>query len=155
MFERYTDEARRVIFAAHQEATRLASNAIDTQHLLAGVLREVGRPAARALRNLDVPVQKILDDIAARVPRREAPPESVDLPLTRGSRDALSYAAEEADRMKSRSVGPEHILLGLLREANGEASWILVDNGVMLETLREEIGRLRRVHGEARGGAKE
>jgi hypothetical protein len=40
MFERYTAKARRVIFMARYEVSQFGASAIETEHLLLGILRE-------------------------------------------------------------------------------------------------------------------
>ena len=41
MFERYTEQARRVLFFARYEASQLGSMSIETEHLLLGLIREL------------------------------------------------------------------------------------------------------------------
>jgi len=137
MFERYTEVARRVIFFARYEASQFGSPYIECEHLLLGMLREptplreqLGEEARWAIR-------KAIED---RLPRQAETPTSVDLPLSHASKRALAYAAEEAERMKHGHIGPEHLLLGLLREeANGIGS-LLQPYGIRIEDQREKGG---------------
>ena len=50
MFERYTEQARRVVFFARYEASVCGGDAIDSGHLLLGLLREGQGLAGRILR---------------------------------------------------------------------------------------------------------
>lgn len=53
--------------------------------------------------------------------------------------DVLTYSKEEANRLNSRSIGPEHLLLGLLRQGNGKAIDILNRLGVDMHKLKQRI----------------
>src|SRR5215510_2024421 len=98
MFERYTERARRVVFFARYEASQFGSVAIETEHLLLGLLREDRHLTNRLLRN--TPVDDIRKEIESKTTIREKVPTSIDLPLTNECKRILSYSAEEAERLK-------------------------------------------------------
>jgi Clp amino terminal domain, pathogenicity island component len=54
----------------------------------------------------------------------------------------LGLAREEADRVGHRYVGPEHLLLGVLRDGSSGAARVLRAHGVDLEAARAAMGRL-------------
>ncbi len=66
---------------------------------------------------------------------------SVDLPVSHESKRVLAYAAEETGRLNHKSIGPEHLLLGLLREEASLAARVLGEHGLKLSQVREEIAR--------------
>jgi ATP-dependent Clp protease ATP-binding subunit ClpC len=74
------------------------------------------------------------------VPREKLPP-GVDLPLSREAKRVLNYAAEESERVGHRTIGTEHLLLGLLREQHSYAAELLRDQGLHLHLVREELMR--------------
>jgi ATP-dependent Clp protease ATP-binding subunit ClpC len=78
MFERYTEKARRVIFFARYEASQFGSQAIETEHLLLGLLRE---DKALAHRFLPAKTEDIYRTIETATIKREKVSTSVDLPL--------------------------------------------------------------------------
>ena len=136
MFERYTEKARRVIFFARYEASQYGSAVIDTEHLLLGILREDKQltrmlPAGAG--------ESIRAQIDARTLVRQKISTSVDLPLSNASKRVLTYGAEEAERLNHRHIGPEHLMLGLLREKGCLAADILQPFGVGLEDLRKKF----------------
>ena len=133
MFERYTEKARRVIFFSRYEAAQLSSAIIDTEHLLLGILRET--TSVTRLLPSGAP-QAIRAQIEARSPGAPKIPTSVDLPLSDAAKRVLAYAAEEAERLKHRHIGSEHLFLGLLREKGSVAAQLLEPFGVKLEQLR-------------------
>ncbi len=139
MFEKYTEKARRVIFFARYEASQLGSRMIETEHILLGLLREDKALANRFLPRTDAAVDSIRKQIEGRTVVHDKVSTSVELPLSDESKRVLTYAAEEADRLLSRDIGTEHILLGLLREDKSVAAAILHEKGLRLSRVREEL----------------
>lgn len=135
MFEKYTEKARRVIFFARYEASQFGQTMIDTPCLLLGILREDKQLANRVLGN-HAAFDHIRKSITALYPPTdEKIATSVDLPLSRGSKRALAYAAEEAELLGHDHIGTRHLLLGLLRQ-NGPEVAFLNAYGVDLEKVR-------------------
>ncbi|MGC9291924.1 MAG: ATP-dependent Clp protease ATP-binding subunit [Acidobacteriaceae bacterium] len=140
MFERYTEKARRVIFFARYEASQFGSPYIETEHLLLGLLREDKALSNRFLRS-HTSVESIRKQIENHTTIREKVSTSVDLPLSNECKRVLAYAAEEAERLSNKHIGTEHLLLGLLREEKCFASEILLERGLRLSTVRDELAR--------------
>src|ERR1700733_12471492 len=138
MFERYTEKARRVIFFARYEASQFGSPYIETEHLLLGILREEKALTNRFLGS-HASVESIFKQIQEHTVVREKFPTSVDLPLSNESKRVLAYAAEESERLRQKVIGPEHLLLGLLREQKCFAAAILEERGVKLNQVRSEL----------------
>jgi ATP-dependent Clp protease ATP-binding subunit ClpC len=137
VFERYTEPARRVLFFARYEASQLGSLSIESDHLLLGLIREPKGIAARVLNAL--PLERIRSDIEQRTVFREKVPTSVEIPFSAEVKRMLSLGAEEADRFPHSHIGPEHLLLGLLREKGSLAAETLAQHGVQLESARQKI----------------
>lgn len=133
MFERYTEQARRVIFFARYEASQYGSPFIESEHLLLGLLR-VDKVIHRLLG--PTPVEVLRGEIEARTTKEAKTPTAVDLPLSNESKRTLAYAAEEADRLQDRHIGSEHLLLGLLREKGSLAAKLLGSHRVTTDSAR-------------------
>ncbi|MGH9682613.1 MAG: ATP-dependent Clp protease ATP-binding subunit [Candidatus Acidiferrales bacterium] len=140
MFERYTEKARRVIFFARYEASQYGSPYIETEHLLLGLLREDKALANRFLRSHGS-IESIRKEIEARITVRERISTSVEVPLSQECKRILNFAAEEAERLGHKHVGTEHLLLGVLREEKSFGAEILLERGLRLSTVREELSR--------------
>ena len=138
MFERYTEKARRTIFFARYEASQYGGSYIETEHLLLGLLRE-----DKALANRFLPsaaqIDSIRNQIEAQTPIREKASAAVDLPLSHKSKRVLAYGAEEAERMGHKHIGTAHLLLGLLREEESFAAQLLREQGLTLDSAREQV----------------
>ena len=64
---------------------------------------------------------------------------SIDLPLSPQSKRVLAYSAEEAERLKHKHVGLEHLVLGLLREEASVGAQILREHGISAADVRAKI----------------
>jgi len=62
--------------------------------------------------------------------------------FTSRARQVVVLATEEARRRGHESVGPEHLLMGILRDSDGMAVKVLERLQVAPETLRAEIERV-------------
>jgi uncharacterized protein (TIGR02246 family) len=140
MFERYTEKARRVIFFARYEASQYGSHTIETEHLLLGLFRE-DHVLARKFLHERGGIQSIRDAIESQITRGERISTSVEVPLSAECKRILSYAAEEAERLGTKHVATEHLLLGLLREDGTLAARLLQERGLALDWLRVELNR--------------
>ena len=139
MFERYTERARRVIFFARYEASQLGSSAIETEHLLLGLIREGKGLTSRLFGKSHLAMEQIRKEVEGRSPYREKVSTSIEIPLSLESKRVLGHAAEEAERMLHNYIGTEHILLGLMREERSVAAAILSEKGMRLASVREDI----------------
>jgi ATP-dependent Clp protease ATP-binding subunit ClpC len=136
MFERYDEPARRTLFFARFEASRLGMPAIETEHLLLGLMREPRGPAGRLL--LTLPLADIRKELeTGRTSEKIS--TSVEIPFSAETKRVLQHACDEADDLSHRHIGPEHLLLGLLRESGSRPANALARYGMGLEGAREQI----------------
>ncbi len=139
MFERYTERARRVLFFARYEASQLGSISIETEHLLLGLIREGKGLTSRIFARSHLSLEAIRKEIEGRTVFREKVSTSVEIPFSAETKRVLQFAAEEADRLLHNYIGTEHLLLGILREERSVAATILMEKGMRLNTVREDI----------------
>lgn len=140
MFERYTEKARRVIFFARYEASQYGSPYIETEHLLLGLFRE-DHALARKILSEKGGAQSLREEIESQITRGERISTSVEVPLSAECKRILNMAAEEAERLGSKSVGTEHLLLGILREKDCLAARLLRERRLTVELLRADLNR--------------
>ena len=139
MYERFTDRARKVMQLANQEAQRFNHEYIGTEHILLGLVKEGSGVAANVLKNLDIDLRKIRLEVEKIV---QSGPDMVTmgkLPQTPRAKKVIEYSIEEARNLNHNYVGTEHLLLGLLREQEGVAAQVLMNLGLKLEEVREEV----------------
>jgi ATP-dependent Clp protease ATP-binding subunit ClpC len=143
---------------ANQEAQRFNHEYIGTEHILLGLVKEGSGVGANVLKNLDVDLRKVRLEVEKLV---KPGPEMVTmgkLPQTPRAKKVIEYAIEEARNLNHNYVGTEHLLLGLLREHDGVAAQVLMNLGLKLEEVREEVlnllgaGQEQGEQGESSGG---
>jgi len=139
MFERFTDRARKVMALANQEAQRFNHEYIGTEHILLGLVKEGSGVGATVLKNLDIDIKKLRIEIEKQVPNGPDMVTMGKLPQTPRAKKVIEYAIEEARSLNHNYVGTEHILLGLLRESEGIAAQVLMNLGLKLEDVRQEV----------------
>ncbi|MEO2089017.1 MAG: Clp protease N-terminal domain-containing protein, partial [Gemmataceae bacterium] len=141
MYERFTDRARKVMQLANQEAQRFNHEYIGTEHILLGLVKEGSGVAANVLKNLDVDLRKIRLEVERIVQHGQGGDQVVmgRLPHTPRAKKVIEYSIEEARNLNHSYVGTEHLLLGLLREQEGVAAQVLMNLGLKLEDVREEV----------------
>jgi len=142
MFERYTERARRVLFFARYEASQLGNTSIETEHLLLGLIREGKGLTSLIFGRSHVSLEDVRRELESRNVFREKLATSVEIPFSAGTTRVLHYAAEEAERLLHNYIGTEHLLLGILREERSVAASILMEKGMRLNSVREDIVQL-------------
>ncbi|AMV27975.1 Negative regulator of genetic competence ClpC/MecB [Gemmata sp. SH-PL17] len=156
MYERFTDRARKVMQLANQEAQRFNHEYIGTEHVLLGLVKEGSGVAANVLKNLDIDLRKIRLEVEKIVQHGPGGEQVVmgRLPHTPRAKKVIEYSIEEARNLNHNYVGTEHLLLGLLREQEGVAAQVLMNLGLKLEDVREEVLNLlgHNMPNESEGG---
>jgi len=139
MFNRFTERARKVIILAKEEARRFNHDYIGTEHILLGLIREGEGVAAAVLQKLEVSLENIRLEIEKLVQPGPTTQIIGDIPFTPRAKKALELAAEEARSLGHNYIGTEHLLLGLIREGEGIASQVLLNLGMDLNSVRNEV----------------
>jgi ATP-dependent Clp protease ATP-binding subunit ClpC len=111
---------------AQEEARTLRHNYIGTEHILLGLLRQPESLAASVLESLEITLERTRTQVARHVGSSEEV-SSGQIPFTPRAKKVLEYALREALSLGHNHIGPEHILLGLIREDDGVAAQILVE----------------------------
>ncbi|MGL6283451.1 MAG: Clp protease N-terminal domain-containing protein, partial [Microcoleaceae cyanobacterium] len=155
MFERFTEQAIKVIMLAQEEARRLGHNFVGTEQLLLGLIGEGTGVAAKVLSNFGVTlkdgrieVEKIIGRGSGFTP--------VEIPFTPRVKRVLEASLDEARKLDHNYIGTEHLILGLLQDAEGVAAKVLDNLGVDRAKVRNEviktIGETATVGGSSSGG---
>ena len=141
MFERFTDKARQAVVLAQDEARRLGHPEVGTEHLLLGLLAVTGDSAGtRTLTGLDIPLDDLRREVTERIGRGEGAPAG-HLPFAPRNKRVLELSLREALQLGHNYIGTEHLLLGLVREAESGAAQVLAGRGADLDAVRQEVIR--------------
>jgi ATP-dependent Clp protease ATP-binding subunit ClpA len=138
MFERFTDRARQVVVFAQDEARMVRHDYIGTEHILLGLLREDDGVAARVLDSLGITADRVRSEVARYAGQGDVV-STGQIPFTARAKRALELALREGLALGSRSIGTEHLLLGLVRGNDGVAVRILDDLDADPATIRERV----------------
>src|SRR6059036_3831127 len=138
MFEKYNEKARRALFFARYEASKLGSKVIESEHLLLGILREGEDIIKEIFARFNVKPEEVRREIEGDRIFVERISSTAELPLSEESKKILAYASHEAESMMHPYVGTEHLLIGLLRVAGCVAGRLLTARGFNLYGVREE-----------------
>ena len=143
MWERFTERAKHVVSTAREEAVRLSSEYVRTEHILLGLCKESEGIAAHALENLGIDTEKLIAEIEQHVRPEAATVPGDDIAFTpRAKKKYMELAVEEARHFNHNYIGTEHILLGLIKEGEGIAAKVLRDMNVDINRLHAEVVRL-------------
>lgn len=131
-----------MIFFARYEALQYGSQVIAPEHILLGLMREDKTISSRFFPfRTALTVDTIRRDVEERIVLRDRIPQSAELHLSPVTKRILFYANEESRQLKNRHIGPEHLLLGLVREERSIAAEILFGYGLRLQDVRDEMSR--------------
>ena len=137
MIYKFTNRAKKVIEIANDISIELGHNYIGTEHILYGLSKEGSGVAAKVLENQEVEPQKILDKIDELIGREDKTEET--LGFTPRTKRVIENAFIEAKKLGYNYIGTEHLLIGILREADSIAARILLDLNVNIPKLYNEI----------------
>jgi len=154
MFEVFTDRARRVVVLAQEEARMLNHNYIGTEHLLLGLIHEGEGVAATALESLGISLQDVRQNVEEMIGRGQHE-LSGHIPFTPRTKKVLELSLRESQQLGHDYIGTEHILLGLIREAEGVAAQVLVKMGADLNRVRQQVLQLLGGRGDEELGESE
>lgn len=139
--ELFTPNAKKVLLLAEKEARYYSHQAVGTEHLLLGLIQETSGIAGKVLRELDVTMESIRDEIEqfTTFQTKEEGASKQPLQYSPRAHEIVTFAADEARKMQRKTVGTEHLLLGLLRNEDILASQILQNIGIDLPTARAAV----------------
>lgn len=142
MMQRFTDDAQRVLSFAQEAALELGHDYVGTEHILIGLIKVKNGVAAKALNELGLSAETIIEDVEEHIGRGNKKASSVY--MTPRVKHVLELAVEVANHMNHNYVGTEHILLGLLSDGGGVAVGILRNHNIrandIVDTIRTILG---------------
>lgn len=137
-FDRFDEQARKILALAQEEAQRFQHNYIGTEHLLLGLVRLGDSTAGRVLNSLGVELDKVRDAVEFIIGRGDRIVLG-EIGLTPRAKKVIELAVDEAHRLEHDYIGTEHLLLGLVREGQGIAAGVLESLGVKLHNVRKAV----------------
>lgn len=140
MFGQFTEKARRVVIHAQEEARRMGHNFVGTEHLLLGLIREQNSLPSKVLQSIGLDLDTVRAEVLKATGRGPAIGPNEEVAFTpRAKKVVLELAGEEARSLGHNYIGPEHLLLGLIREGEGVAAQVLLAAGADLNKVRHQL----------------
>ncbi len=145
MFNHFTQRAQKVLQLAQEEAIRMKHEAIGTEHILLGLIREGTGIAAKALEAIEVTPEMIEEGIEklVGVGTKDSGPV---VHYTPRAKKVIELSVDESRKLGHTYIGTEHILLALIREGEGVAARVLNNEGVSLSKARQQVLQLLGSH---------
>ncbi len=141
MYNRFTQRAQKVLQLAQEEAIRMKHEAIGTEHILLGLIREGGGIAAKALEAIDVSTEMIEEGIEELVGVGTKNVGPI-VHYTPRAKKVIELSVDESRKLGHSYIGTEHLLLALIREGEGVAARVLNNAGVSLNKARQQVLQL-------------
>jgi ATP-dependent Clp protease ATP-binding subunit ClpC len=132
----FTEQVRRTLAQAREEAGALNHEYVGTEHILLGLLRETKGVVADVMRSLSVDVETTRQVVIDGVKKGRGFGTGPDLPYTSRGKKSLELAMMQAHEWGHSYIGAEHLLVGLVREQGGIAAQVLAQAGVTIDNVR-------------------
>lgn len=139
MFERFTDQSRRVVVLAQEEARLRNDDRLGTEHVLVGLILEGEGIASQVLKSLNISLDDVRKETQVIVGKGQR--TSNQIPFTPQAKTALEFSLSESMLLGHDYIGTEHILLGLIRGDKGIAIQVLEKLGANSNQIRQQVIR--------------
>lgn len=140
MLEKFTDAARQAVSLAKEEADWLNHRCVGTEHILLGILRQSKSTAANALGSLEITLDAARHQVKKIKGQGEQSPVGY-IPYTARVEKVFDLSRLESSQLGCNYVGPEHLLLGLIRMGSCLAVQVLTDLGTDPAEVRAQVMR--------------
>jgi ATP-dependent Clp protease ATP-binding subunit ClpC len=135
-YDYFSESSNKILQLASEEARRLGHDHVRTEHILLALIKEEG-VAYRVLQKLEVDLVNLFSDVESLTGRGEGSPEKIV--LSPRAKKVLEMAYNAARELGFNYVGPEHILLGIIREAESIAAQALHKRKITFDKVAREI----------------
>lgn len=135
MFDRFDDNARKILNLATKEARSIGHDYIGSEHILLGLIKAGDVKFESPENDIYTLVRSLVGADTTDI----AFSKHTEIPYTPRAKNILNYAISESERFGHRFVGPEHIILGIINDSDGRASEILHIIGIDIDELEGVI----------------
>jgi len=138
MTYKFTKKAEKAVEIAESSAIELGHNYVGTEHILYGLVKEGTGIASKVLENQNITAEAVLEKIEQLVGVGENKTKGT-MGLTPRTKRVIENAFREAKRLNSEYIGTEHLLIGIMREADSVAVRIMLELNLEPQKLYNEI----------------
>ncbi len=135
MFEKFTERARQIILQAREEALEMGHSYLGSEHILLALIKDEDIPTL-VMSRFGLSADKVKKAIMGQITRGSHSGEILFAP---DAKRVIEFAVEEARILHHQFVGPEHLLIGVVREKTGLGGRILRGFGLDEYSVRREV----------------
>ncbi|MBI1334186.1 MAG: hypothetical protein GC165_15050 [Armatimonadetes bacterium] len=144
-WDTFEEEAKRAIWHAQETARKRGSSLVEVDDLLLGVLTGRSNKACRVIElGCESEASNVFDQIEDRGSKEVAGTSPDDMRLAPSSERAIARTYDEVKRIGSETVGPEHILAGIVSAGDAVGIEVLLAHGMDLDKVRSLIRVLQK-----------
>jgi ATP-dependent Clp protease ATP-binding subunit ClpC len=140
-FDRFDEQAKRILSFAQEEAMRFQHTFISPEHFLLGLLRAPECTACKVLTHMHIDLQVMAHTIEQTMHSGDKALVGNITLATRGKK-VIELAVDEARLMQHHIIGTEHILLGIIREGEGDGAALCSQLALDLQHTRIQTQRI-------------
>ena len=141
MVYKFTKKAQKVLEIANEIALELGHNYVGTEHILYGLVKENEGVASKVLETQSITPEPVLEKIEELVGKTNSAPKAT-IGLTPRTKKVIENSFIEAKKLNTDFIGTEHLLLGIMREADSIAVRILLEMNVNLQKLYSDLTKV-------------
>lgn len=142
MFERFSENAIKVVMIAQEEARRLGHNFVGTEQLLLGLIGLGTGISTEAFRSFQINLLSVRREVENVIGRGDGL-VAVEIPFTRRAKRAMEIALEQSRLLQDCNISDEHLLLGVLAQEEAVGVQVIRNLGVMPAQLHARVLELR------------
>lgn len=140
MNDNFSPRVKRIFTYSKEEAVRLGQSTVGTEHFILAILQENEGSAINLLRNLNIDMEKLRQNIHTLTSARGLnPPNFNAVHFTVQAERAMQATYLEAKRMQSDVINTAHLLLSILRNENDPTTKVFNKLGLNYETARDSF----------------
>lgn len=137
MFDNYSEKSIKAIMLAQEESRRSAHHCVGCEELFLGILAQTNGLGYKALTNLNITLSDARETLSTYIEKTGF--TSPEIPFTQSAKRALERAHIESRQLGQVYIDTEHVLLGILREEDGNISRYLSRKHLNKEKVKDEI----------------
>ena len=135
-------KVRLILKNAFRESIRLGDSKIKPEHILLSVFSDKINDVTEVLEEMGTNVMELTEKLEGYLRLKLKNPIIVEvkiIPLSESSKNALSYAELEADKLRDDFIGIEHLMLAILKNRSLDGTKVLGNQGITYRTFKETL----------------
>ena len=145
--KKMTPNLKAVMKGAFKESVRLNENKIKPEHLILSILSLDDNQVIEVLEAMGSDVEDLVEKLEGYLRFKIKNPTIVELkivPFSESSKNAISSAELESDKLRDEFIGVEHLFLSILKNKSLDGTKVLGNQGITYRTFKETLVHLKK-----------